>query len=282
MWPAENKLARLFQVVPYRGKRKKFDEPDDDEQFEEWRKRGGYTNSSAFNVQQWLQNDTDKFNYIQRLNEYLLLKTGGLEYYHWITLWIQNSKPFHENLEMSERINGIILNAPQLEQEDTVFRVITNDEQNPSSNPLENDRLISCVYVSDDDLIKSWAIAWGSNRVFHRHAWNLKEDTTKCCLLKFNLREDVPRMYCVGDGLTGAQAEVILPKNCAFHQESSEEQQWDLKKIKDFHWHVEMDKYFESLKHKYGLRRDDMLHIKVRVVTYNVSYFQERRRTPPR
>lgn len=140
---------------------------------------------------------------------------------------------------------------------------------------------MSCVYVSDDDLIKSWAIAWGSNRKFHRHAWNLKEDTTKCCLLKFKLR-DVPRMYCVGDGVTGAQAEVILPKNCAFHEESSEEQEWDLKKVKKFStFNLEMQKYFESLNHSYHLRRDDMLHMKVRVVTYNVSYFQERRRTPP-
>lgn len=52
-----------------------------------------------------------------------------------LTLWIQNSKPFHEDLEMSERMNRIILNAPQLEQKDTVFRVITNDEQTPSQPP---------------------------------------------------------------------------------------------------------------------------------------------------
>lgn len=299
----------LQDLESYRGRKRGRDHTNEtrveelmDDDYREWVERNFGTSSNdkahrngvlggsgfmgRFNVIEWiLRNDTElKLNYIHRLNEYLHSKTEDSMYYHWINKWIQNSEDFHNDLKNSETVNRIILNAPQLEQQDTVFRVITKDEQNPSPNPLENDRLMSCVYVSDDDFIKSWAIAWGSNNDFHDgRAWDLNRDTTKCCLLKFKLQKDVPRMYCVGSNVDASQAEVILPKNCAFYKESSQEEVWDLRKVKKFStFNLEMQKYFQSLNHSYHLRRDDILHIKVCVVTYNVFYFQGKRRTPPR
>ncbi len=201
--------------------------------------------------------------------------------------WISNSKLFHkkglddEDDELAEiftnRLQKVIINAPKIERPQTVYRIITTEEYLPSET---NDRIMSCMYAPDENILKNWAIVWGTS-FFVKKKWNLTDDDIKCCVLKFNIEPNVPRLPLTSKlKMGGNQREVLLPLNCEFKQTNNEIQVWYASKI-DKHKHnnfINVDG-INLVYDFFNFPTQNTIEIKVRVITYSVKTVTKTRLT---